>query len=118
MYLVKNHHEPIISRADFNRVQEEMARRSAKRAIAIADLISLRAHQDRAGQIQCQVCAVRAADLRRMRGALPPSDMDGKRLQGNKMAVHKPNSIRQEEMPQLPYRGRTGAPQSNRERGQ
>jgi len=34
MYLVKNHHEPIISRADFNRVQEEMARRSAKRVIA------------------------------------------------------------------------------------
>ncbi|MBD5112193.1 MAG: recombinase family protein [Ruminococcaceae bacterium] len=34
MYLVKNHHEPIISRADFNRVQEEMARRGAKRAIA------------------------------------------------------------------------------------
>ena len=34
MYLVKNHHEPIISRADFNRVQEEMARRSAKRSIA------------------------------------------------------------------------------------
>lgn len=25
MYLVKNHHEPIISRTDFNRVQEEMA---------------------------------------------------------------------------------------------
>lgn len=34
MYLVKNHHEPIISRADFNRVQEEMARRSAKHSIA------------------------------------------------------------------------------------
>ena len=34
MYLVKNHHEPIISRTDFNRVQEEMARRSAKRVIA------------------------------------------------------------------------------------
>ena len=34
MYLVKNHHEPIISRADFNRVQEEMARRGAKKAIA------------------------------------------------------------------------------------
>ena len=34
MYLVKNHHEAIISRADFNRVQEEMARRSAKRVIA------------------------------------------------------------------------------------
>ncbi len=34
MYLVENHHEPIISRADFNRVQEEMARRSAKRFIA------------------------------------------------------------------------------------
>ena len=34
MYLVKNHHEPIISHADFNRVQEEMARRSAKRSIA------------------------------------------------------------------------------------
>ena len=34
MYLVKNHHEPIISREDFNRVQEEMARRSAKRVIA------------------------------------------------------------------------------------
>lgn len=34
MYLVKNHHEPIISRADFNRVQEEIARRSAKRVIA------------------------------------------------------------------------------------
>lgn len=34
MYLVKNHHEPIISRTDFNRVQEEMARRSAKRSIA------------------------------------------------------------------------------------
>lgn len=34
MYLVKNHHEPIISRADFNRVREEMARRSAKRSIA------------------------------------------------------------------------------------
>ena len=34
MYLVKNHHEPIISKADFNRVQEEMARRSAKRVIA------------------------------------------------------------------------------------
>lgn len=34
MYLVKNHHEPIISRADFNRVQEEMARRGAKRSIA------------------------------------------------------------------------------------
>ena len=34
MYLVKNHHEPIISRDDFNRVQEEMARRAAKRAIA------------------------------------------------------------------------------------
>ncbi len=34
MYLVKNHHEPIIPRADFNRVQEEMARRSAKRSIA------------------------------------------------------------------------------------
>lgn len=34
MYLVKNHHEPIISRSDFNRVQEEMARRSAKRTIA------------------------------------------------------------------------------------
>ena len=32
MYLVKNHHEPIISHADFN--QEEMARRSAKRVIA------------------------------------------------------------------------------------
>ena len=34
MYLVKDHHEPIISRADFNRVQEEMSRRSAKRVIA------------------------------------------------------------------------------------
>ena len=34
MYLVKNHHAAIISSADFNRVQEEMARRSAKRAIA------------------------------------------------------------------------------------
>lgn len=34
MYLVKNHHEAIISRADFNRVQEEMARRGAKKAIA------------------------------------------------------------------------------------
>lgn len=34
MYLVKSHHEPIISRTDFNRVQEEMARRSAKRTIA------------------------------------------------------------------------------------
>ena len=34
MYLVKNHHEPIISRSDFNRGQEEMARRSAKRTIA------------------------------------------------------------------------------------
>ena len=34
MYLVNNHHEPIISRSDFNRVQEEMARRSAKRTIA------------------------------------------------------------------------------------
>lgn len=34
MYLVKNHHVPIISRADFNRVQEEMARCSAKRVIA------------------------------------------------------------------------------------
>lgn len=34
MYLVKNHHEPIISRSDFNRVQEEMARRSVKRTIA------------------------------------------------------------------------------------
>jgi len=34
MYLVKNHHEPIISRTDFNRVQEEMARRTAKRTIA------------------------------------------------------------------------------------
>ncbi len=34
MYIVKNHHEPIISRNDFNRVQEEMARRSAKRTIA------------------------------------------------------------------------------------
>lgn len=34
MYRVKNHHEPIISRSDFNRVQEEMARRSAKRTIA------------------------------------------------------------------------------------
>lgn len=34
MYLVKNHHEPIISRSDFNRVQEEMTRRSAKRTIA------------------------------------------------------------------------------------
>ena len=34
IYLVKNHHEPIISRADFNRVQEEMARRGAKKAIA------------------------------------------------------------------------------------
>ncbi len=34
MYIVKNHHEPIIFRNDFNRVQEEMARRSAKRNIA------------------------------------------------------------------------------------
>ena len=34
MYLVKNHHERIISHEDFNRVQEEMARRSAKRVIA------------------------------------------------------------------------------------
>lgn len=34
MYIVKNHHNPIISRNDFNRVQEEMARRSAKRTIA------------------------------------------------------------------------------------
>lgn len=34
MYIVKNHHDPIISRDDFNRVQEEMARRSAKQNIA------------------------------------------------------------------------------------
>ena len=34
MYIVKDHHQPIISRAEFNRVREEMARRSAKRAIA------------------------------------------------------------------------------------
>lgn len=34
MYLVKNHHAPIIPHADFNRVQEEMARRSAKHSIA------------------------------------------------------------------------------------
>lgn len=34
MYLVKNHHDPIISRADFNRAQEEMVRRAAKRKIA------------------------------------------------------------------------------------
>ncbi|MDE7195008.1 MAG: recombinase family protein [Oscillospiraceae bacterium] len=40
MYLVKDHHEPIISRADFNRVQEEMARRSAKRSIADNEISS------------------------------------------------------------------------------
>lgn len=34
MYLVKNHHEGIISREQFNRVQEEMARRSSKRRVA------------------------------------------------------------------------------------
>ena len=34
MYLVKNHHEPIISRTEFNRVQEEMARRKSKRKVA------------------------------------------------------------------------------------
>ena len=34
MYLVRNHHEPIIARAEFNRVQEEMARRSSKQKIA------------------------------------------------------------------------------------
>lgn len=34
MYLVKNHHEAIISKAEFNRVQEEMARRKSKRKVA------------------------------------------------------------------------------------
>ena len=34
MYLVRNHHEPIITRAEFNRVQEEMARRTSKQKIA------------------------------------------------------------------------------------
>ncbi|MGN0656301.1 MAG: recombinase zinc beta ribbon domain-containing protein [Ruminiclostridium sp.] len=34
MYLVKNHHEGIITRKQFNRVQEEMARRSSKRRVA------------------------------------------------------------------------------------
>ncbi len=34
MYLVKNHHEAIISHEDFNRVQSEMARRNAKKAVA------------------------------------------------------------------------------------
>ena len=33
MYLVKNHHEGIISREQFNRVQEERARRSSKRRV-------------------------------------------------------------------------------------
>ncbi len=33
-YLVKNHHEPIISHSDFDRVQTEMARRKSKRKIA------------------------------------------------------------------------------------
>ena len=34
MYLVKNHHKSIISRTEFNRVQEEMARRKSKRKVA------------------------------------------------------------------------------------
>ena len=34
MYLVRNHHEPIITRDEFNRVQEEMARRTSKQKIA------------------------------------------------------------------------------------
>lgn len=34
MYLVQNHHKAIISHADFNKVQEEIARRNSKRAIA------------------------------------------------------------------------------------
>lgn len=33
MYLIHNHHEPIISHEDFNRVQEEMARRNSIRKI-------------------------------------------------------------------------------------
>ncbi len=33
-YLVKNHHEPIISHTEFDRVQTEMARRKSKRKIA------------------------------------------------------------------------------------
>ncbi len=34
MYLVSNHHEPIVDRDTFNRVQQELARRSSKRKIS------------------------------------------------------------------------------------
>ena len=34
MYLVSNHHEPIVDRDTFNRVQQELARRSSKRRIS------------------------------------------------------------------------------------
>ena len=34
MYLVTNHHDPIIDRDTFNRVQQELARRTSKRKIS------------------------------------------------------------------------------------
>ena len=34
MYLVTNHHAPIIDRDTFNRVQQELARRSSKRKVS------------------------------------------------------------------------------------
>ena len=81
MYLVKNHHEPIISRSDFNRVQEEMARRSAKRTIA--DKLTKTGQGKYSAKYalsELLICGECGEHYR-------PSDLDGEGLQGNQVAV-------------------------------
>ncbi len=54
--------------------------------------------------------------MRGMRDSLSAGNVDGERLQGDKMALYQQDPIRQKEMPQLANGGRTDAPQSDCER--
>ncbi len=104
MYLVTDHHEPIIDRDTYNRVQQELARRIQKEKYQIKQL---RNKENTAANMHLPNCLSAETAAR-----LTAEQLDGKREKANSLAVHKPTGTRKKVLSRFAYdKGRT-APQS------
>lgn len=92
MYLIQNHHEAIIDRITFNRVQEEIARRKGKRKVSDKAITEQSKYSSRFALTELLVC-----------GECGTPNMVEEREEKDRVALHQPSGPRYKVLPSFPH---------------
>lgn len=96
MYLIQNHHEAIIDRITFNRVQEEIARRKGKRKVSDKAITEQSKYSSRFALTELLVCGECGTPYRQ-------GNMVEEREEKDRVALHQLSGPRYKVLPSFPH---------------